>query len=299
MIARTRDLIAKPITCLLICLTFCADGAARAESRPPEIRVSAHYAISMIGVSIGQMSWAIDIGTDFYRTSANGKASGPLSMLVNGEGRVATNGMLVRSAPENGVGAAWRLTPTFFSSNLTEDGEIAGLQMTFENGAVKTLRTDQPLRDSMRERIPVSEADRRNVADPLTAMLIATPPDEDALAPANCDHLLAIFDGQRRYNLILSFKRIDWLKIGSGHAAPVLVCAVELQPIAGYRAGSMLVKYVGGQRNMEIWFLPIPGTRLIVPVRVVMPTMIGTLEIVADRFDVAAPMPAVATEPRP
>ena len=118
-------------------------------------------------------------------------------------------------------------------------------------------------------------------------MLIVAPPGEqNDLVPAHCDRVLSIFDGQRRYDLVLSFKRIDSMKIDKGYAGPVLVCAVMLKPIAGYRADSMLVKYVGGQRDMEIWFAPITGTGVIAPARLVMPTVIGTLGIAADRFEV-------------
>ena len=255
-------------------------GAANAETR-----LNAHYSITMAGVSIGQISWAIDLHAATYTTSASGKASGALSVLVNGEGRIATRGVVEGD----------RLRPTFFSSNVTEDGETTGLQMTFENGAVKTLRTDQPPVKS--DRIPVSEADRRGVVDPLTAMLIMAPPEVNGLVPLHCNRILAIFDGQRRYDMALSFKRMDSMKINIGYAGPVLVCAVVLKPIAGYRADSMLVKYVGGKSDMEIWLAPIAGTAVIAPARVVMPTLIGTLEIAADRFEIAPPRPAATSEP--
>ncbi len=268
MLARTRG-PALIIACLALCT---ASAPAQAEAR-----LNAHFKISMTGVSIGELTWVVDLNAGSYTTSANGKASGPLSVLVNGEGRVATRGVIDGD----------RLRPTFFSSNVTEDGEAAGLQMTFENGNVKTLRLDEPPKKD--DRIPVSEADRRGVTDPLTAMLIVAPPGErNNLVPTDCDRVLAIFDGQRRYNLILSFKRIDSVKIDKGYAGPVLVCAVMLKPVAGYRADSMLVKYVGGQRDMEIWFAPITGTGVIAPARLVMPTLIGTLGITADRFEVTA-----------
>ena len=272
MLAPTRG----PAFSLVLCLTlFGASTAARAD-----VRVNAHFTISMVGVSIGQLSWVIDINAGSYTTSANGKASGALSVLVNGEGRVATRGIIDGD----------RLRPTFFSSNVTEDGEVAGLQMTFENDGVKTLRMDAPpKRDG---RIPVGEAERRGVTDPLTAMLVVAPPgDKSAMVPAHCDRVLAIFDGQRRYDLALAFKRFDSMKIDIGYAGPVLVCAVMLRPIAGYRADSMLVKYVGGQRDMEIWFAPVVGSNVIAPARLVMPTVIGTLEIAADRFEVTAVKP--------
>lgn len=301
MIARSPGLVAKPLKSLMSLLALCSvASSAQAESR-----LDAHYLISMIGVTIGQISWTIDIGADAYKTSASGKASGALSILVNGEGSIATNGILERSTVENGAHDSWRLTPTFFTSSVTEDGEFAGLQMTFENGSVKTLRADELMRKSMRTsgRVPVSEANRRDVSDPLSAMIIARPSNEIFPAPAACDRVLKIFDGQRRYDLSLSFKRADTMKIVHGYAGPVLVCSVLLVPISGYRAGSMLVKYVGGQRNMEIWFAPMSGTGLIAPVRVLMPTMIGTLEIAADRFEFIAlkalPTPAGSAQPRP
>ena len=309
MSARPRKPIASAAAGLALCLALgMSDGAARADGARPDTRVTAHYAITMIGVTIGHISWAIDIGADTYKTAASGKASGALSMLVNGEGRIATTGAITRSVSKNGAVEDIRLSPMFFSSNVTEDGEPVGLQMTFDNGAVKTLRSNAPILESRRDadRIPVTEADRQGVSDPLTAMLIGIPapmpaniaPGQSGLSPSVCNRLLAIFDGQRRYNLILSYKRTDQLKIDHGYAGPVLVCAVVLQPIAGYRADSMLVKYAGGKRDMEIWFAPIARTRLVAPMRLLMPTMIGTLEISAERFETAVPMPqSVPTSP--
>jgi hypothetical protein len=137
----------------------------------------------------------------------------------------------------------------------------------------------------------VTQAHLRGVADPLTAMLM--PSGDDPLAHANCGHVLSIFDGRRRYDLALSFKRIDKIAIERGYTGAVLVCGVILAPIAGYRADSMLVKYVAGRRDMELWFAPVAGTSVVAPIRVLMPTLIGKLEIAADQFE------ATATPPTP
>lgn len=281
----------------LACLALCGTATtARADAR-----LTGHYVISMIGVTIGHITWTTDVMAGAYRTTANGKASGALSMLVNGEGQIATSGTMTASPAGNGAAGAMRLTPSFFTSNVIEDGEATGLQMTFDKGSVKTLRIDAASKQKAREdgRIPVTEADRQNVSDPLTAMLIGTPPSANPLTPAACDRLLEVFDGQRRYNLVLSYKRIDRIKVDVGYAGPVLVCGVMLKPIAGYRADSMLVKYAGGKRDMEIWFAPMASQPLIAPVRLVMPTLIGTLEIEADRFETIAlkPIPASPGEP--
>ncbi len=97
-----------------------------------------------------------------------------------------------------------------------------------------------------------------------------------------------IFDGRRRYDLAMTFKRVDKVKLKQGYAGLVLVCGVALHPIAGHRADSVVVKYVAGRRDMEAWFAPIAGAGVIAPVRVMVPTLIGTLEVAADQFEAEA-----------
>jgi hypothetical protein len=258
---------------------LCLIAGAAGNSAHAQTRLKAHYTISMTGVSIGQIVWLIAIGDQRYTTSA----SGVLSALVKGEGAVDTRGTIVDG----------RLAPKFFTSRINDDEGDSELRMSFDDGAVKELISQAP--PPGKDRVAVTEDDRRGVADPLSAVLI--PAADGALAPANCDRVLSIFDGRRRYDLALSFKRIGKAKIERGYAGPVLVCGVILKPIAGYRSDSLLVKYVAGRRDMELWFAPVAGTPVIAPIRVSMPTMIGTLEIEADQFEMLPPLPAVPSSP--
>jgi hypothetical protein len=244
-------------------------------------RLKAHYTISMTGVSIGHIVWLAAIGDQRYTTSANGKASGVLSVLVNGEGSVDTRGNI-----DDG-----RLVPKFFTANIIDDEGKSELRMTFEDDGVKELIAQEP--PARPDRVPVTEAHRHGVADPLTAMLMTG--GDNALAAANCNRVLSIFDGRRRYDLALSYKRIDKVTLERSYSGFVLVCGVILHPIAGYRADSMLVKYVARRRDMELWFAPVAGTSIVAPIRVLMPTLIGKLEIQADQFDAAATPPAPVT----
>lgn len=262
---------------------WCLTAGVAGHSAYAQARLKTHYTISMTGVSIGQIVWLITIGEQRYTTSANGKASGVLSALVKGEGSVDTRGIV----------ADGLLTPKFFTSRINDDEGDSELRMTFDDGGVKELISQTQPAD--RDRVLVTDADRRGVADPLTAMLI--PAAADALAPANCDRVLPIFDGRRRYDLVLSFRRIEKVTIDRGYTGRVLVCGVVLKPIAGYRTDSLLVKYVAGRRDMELWFAPIAGTSVMAPTRVLMPTLIGTLEIEADQFEMLPPLPPAPSAP--
>jgi hypothetical protein len=131
-------------------------------------------------------------------------------------------------------------------------------------------------------------------------VLIVTKLGGGSLAASDCNRTLKFYDGRRRYALTLSYARLDKVAIEHGYSGSILVCSVVLQPIAGYRANSMIVKYVAGRRNMELWFAPIAGTSVIAPVRVLMPTLIGTLKIQADRFvAMAAPATPAPVEAAP
>jgi len=243
-------------------------------------RLTAQYSLIMTGVTIGHVTWSIDIGTSNYTTAASGKASGMFAVLINGEGAVGTEGRV-----EN-----WQLRPTVFRSQMVDDDGNTALSINFKNG-VATVVATPPLAPTP-ERLPVTETDRRGVADPLSAVLITSKPGESYFSAHNCDHVLSIFDGRRRYDLALSYLRMDKIALAQSYAGPVLVCRMILRPIAGYRPDSLLVKYVAGRRDMELWLAPLAGTALMAPIRVAMPTLIGTLKIEAVKFDaVAEPKP--------
>ncbi len=243
--------------------------------------LTAHYTISMTAVPIGEIHWLIDIGDKRYTSTATGKASGVLSVLVNGEGSVETRGT---------VGDR-RTTPLDFFSHIVDDDGDTDLRVTFENGVARqtTVRGPPPKPD----RLPVTDADLHGVSDPLSAMLIHAKNGSAILNTDDCNRVLLIFDGRRRYNLALSYLRADKFKAASGYSGQVLVCGVVLQPIAGYKRDSLLVKYVAGRRDMELWFAPIAGTAILAPIQVSMPTLIGTLKIVADKFDTSAVKSAI------
>lgn len=278
VIASRRGVAARLAGALL---AFIAAGAAKAQGR-----LTAQYSIIMTGVTIGHVVWTVDIGAAAYTTAASGKASGVLSMLVNGDGTVAAEGQV-----EN-----WHLKPAQFRSRITDEDGTTDLRIDFADGVANVTAT--PPLPPTPARLPVTEADRRGVADPLSAVLITARPGESFFSADNCDHSLTIFDGRRRYDLALSYGRIDKLALAQSYTGPVLVCGVVLHAIAGYRPDSLLVKYVADRRDMELWLAPIPGTALMAPIRVAMPTLIGTLKIQADRFDTAA-LPAPASPAAP
>jgi hypothetical protein len=253
--------------------------------------LKAHYRISMTGVTIGYVDWLVDIDQHSYQSTANGEAGGLFSILFSGEGVAKTAG----------TAANGQLSPSLFTFQMKDDEGPAEFRVTFKDGIAseESTRHYPPAPD----RVPITDNDRRNVLDPLTAVLVSEASGVEALAPKNCNRVLRIFDGRRRYDLTLSFIRIDRMALARSYNGPALVCQVILRPVGGYRPDSKLVTYVAGRRDMELWFAPINGTAVLAPLRVAMPTLLGTLQIEADHFESVAatqrpPAPARGVAPR-
>jgi hypothetical protein len=239
-------------------------------------RFEAHYTISMAGISIGEATWTAEIGASQYSAAARGRASGVLAALIRGEGNVA-----VRGAVKDG-----RLVPSSFTSDLTQDDERAKFRMSFEDGNVTAIEAEtEPV---LQDRVPVTEAHKHGVIDPISALLVPVGGTGDVISREACPRVLRIFDGRRRYDLGLSFKRIDKVKADRGYAGPVAVCAMTLRAIAGHRIGSLLVKYLAEGREIELWLAPIPGTRVLAPFRLSVASLVGNMVVQADAF-VAVP----------
>src|SRR5581483_1137865 len=89
------------------------------------------------------------------------------------------------------------------------------------------------------------------------------------------------------------------IKLARGHPGPALVCGVVLHPLGGYRQDSLLVRYLAGKNDLELWLAPIAGASLLAPVRALMPTLVGTMDISADEFVEHTTEIATTAPPKP
>jgi Protein of unknown function (DUF3108) len=151
------------------------------------------------------------------------------------------------------------------------------------NGTVKEYAAEPPTIPNP-DRVPLTEAHRRGVNDPMTATLMPVPGTGDTFVPEACPRKLAIFDGRMRYDLQLAFKRLDKVRSEKGYQGTVVVCAIYFSPVAGHIPERAVIKYLIALRDMEVWLAPIAGTRLMVPYRVTIPTAFGVGLMQATEF---------------
>jgi len=246
-------------------------------------RLEAQYEASLSGIAVGKGSWAIEIGDDQFSASAQGGTSGLLKAFSGGTGTGASQGRVV-----NGSMVATSYVATTVTSKKAET-----IRLVLANGGVKEFAIDpEPPVDA--DRIVVTDAHRKNVLDPMTGSMIRVPGNGEVLSPEACRTGAAIFDGRLRYDLKLDFKRMEAVRAERGYHGAAVVCAVYFTPVAGYIPDRPVIKWLSAQRNIEITFVPVAGTRILVPFRMAIPTPLGPALLEATSFVTTAAPPRVA-----
>src|SRR5437660_10285713 len=101
----------------------------------------------------------------------------------------------------------------------------------------------------------------------MSASIMPVPGNGDTFVPEACPRKLAIFDGRMRYDLMLTFKRLDRVQSEKGYQGTVVVCSLYFSPVAGHVPERAMIKYLVNMRDIEVSLAPIACTRLMVPYR--------------------------------
>jgi hypothetical protein len=266
------------VTALAVTMADAQRGQSLAQGK-----LDARYVVTLSGLPIGQGAWVIDIGNDYFTASASGATAGLLRVFASGEGQSAARGSI----------SGGQLVPSSYASRIVTDNKSDEVRMVISAGAVKELAANPPTVASP-DRVPVTDAHRHGVSDPMTASLIRVPGNGDTLVPQACQRTLSIFDGRMRYDLQLAFKRLERVRSERGYQGVAVVCAVRFSPIAGHVPERYAIKYLVQLRDIELWLAPIAGTRVMVPYRVSVPTPLGLGVMQATQF-ISMPQPSKAT----
>jgi hypothetical protein len=259
-----------------------ANGGAAAQTQG---RLEAEYTVTVSGIPIGRGNWVIEVSDDQFTAAASGATTGLLRFVANAHGTSASRGTFNGAQP----------VPTSYAATIINDRKIDDVRMALAGGDVKDYSVEPPP-SPQSDRIPVTDADRRGVLDPMSSTLNRVGGSGELISPEACNRKVAVFDGRMRYELRNEFKRIEMVKAERGYQGPAVVCAVYFTPVAGYVPDRAAIKYLTAVRDAEVYFVPILGTRVLVPFRFSMPTPIGYGVLQATQFvSVAQPAHANTT----
>jgi hypothetical protein len=262
MLMRPRN-ACPALAAVLIC-GFAATAAAQS--------LKVDYGISLAGLPLGAADLATTVEGSKYKMQVSARLTGLAGMLTGGRGAASAEGALSRARP---VPAAFAVTSRSSSDQRTVRMGLAG-------GSVASLEVSPPL-DDKPDRVPLKDSHKRGVIDPVSALIMPVAGRGNPTDPSNCERTLPIFDGAARFDVVLSYQETRPVEV-AGYAGPVLVCNARYLPIAGHRALRPSTKFMQDNREMQVWLAPVEGTRLLVPLRIAVQTMVGLSVIEASQW---------------
>ncbi len=171
-------------------------SAATPSSSPPIEASALHlrYGVSLIGLPIGTASVDGTIGATGYRLEGAGKLTGLAGIIVDTKGAVTAAGTFTGG----------RVNPASFAASAGTPNYLLTIRMAMEHGTATGVEIT-PMYQQTPDRIPLTPADRRNIIDPMSSLIMAVPGTGEVIGPQSCNRTIPIFDGGVRFNVLLAY----------------------------------------------------------------------------------------------
>lgn len=248
-------------------------GASEPGAQLPST-VEARYRLHYNGIGVGHLHINSSSVGGNYTVSGSGKVSA-LFGAVSWSGSSSVSGALQAGEP----------APQAYAFDWRHNKKGGAIKLGFKDRTATDVSVTPPPGPHP-DTVPLAEAHKAGVLDPVSAILALTKPDKRP----PCDRRVGIFDGKQRYDIVLSAKRMTQLPAPTAGGQPETahVCRAMYVPIAGHRDNEATKTYAAN-RDVEVVMRRVPGSAMHIPYSVTVPTFWGTGSMVTDRIDIVTP----------
>lgn len=245
--------------------------AAPASAQVPG-KVDAEYNILLGGLTIGRFALDTVFDEKGYTITARGTTSGVSRFVSDGKGFLKSSGRIVGS----------RIQPFAYMLDTSENGQRnSTVSMQMNAGNIVNVAAMPPLAKKA-DRVPLLPQHKRNIFDPLSAMIV---PLTKGNMGAACNRSVPVFDGWQRFDVKLFYKGTAEVDGQNGsYKGSVVVCGARYVPVAGHRPTREAIEYMENNKALEVWLAPVESLGVMMPYRMQIGTEVGMLTIHASRF---------------
>jgi len=249
-----------------------------AGATPSEAEVRHHKTVFDVrfgALPVGSATFDIRFDEKSYAVDARGKTEGVVDVFAPGKGRATSEGAI-----DNSQVVSARHFVEFREKKKTET-----LEMAFADGAVESVKLtpEKPQKKRGKKWVPIEPDHLRHVMDPASAIVVPVEPGQANDPNAVCNRTFNIYDGGTRYDIALSYKATRKVKT-EGYDGYAFVCRLRYVPVSGHKRGEKNVEYMAANKDMEIWLAPMAAMPFYSPVRIEVPTWIGTVSALPSYF---------------
>lgn len=270
------------ILCLAtLAATLATAGVAQAQAQG----LNARYSVNVLGFSVGTAHLGGVFGPAAYKISARAKLSGLAKAVSRAKGAAQSSGAI----------RGGRILPAGYATSSSNSRKSRTVRMGMRSGNVRAVDISPPIPDRP-GRVPLNSGHKRNIIDPLSALVVPIPGRAPITGAVACNRTLRVFDGYTRFNVVLRYAGSRNVA-ARGYKGISFVCKARYHPVAGHRPHRKATQFMVANRQMEVWLAPLGASRVLAPFKIAVNTMIGMVEIKANRFQVSG-SPATATVSR-
>lgn len=207
----------RRLTPALALLALVAPASAPAE----EVATNLGYKVFVGGVKIGKANLVARISEDGYSLVGYAKSTGVVGWFYEVDAQVQVEG---RRGADNAI------SPLEFSmSSVTDGSENFAMTIPYAGDAPSGIEAQPPLRQV---HYAIEPTEQVGTLDPLSALMAAMLPS-DVNQP--CGRTLPIFDGRRRFDIIVDLARREYQRNGYRH----IVCEARYHRVGGFKEKHM------------------------------------------------------------
>jgi Protein of unknown function (DUF3108) len=245
-----------------------ADTAYAENSLSTASRITAVYRVDLAGFNLGDFRLTTTFRGDDYEMRGEGRLTILEGLVYEWRGVTASAGRVTSAGPEP---AMYALSYSDGGKQMTEQ-----LRMTFGDRAVTGVSIVPNKRPAPRT-IPVTKEQLEGVLDPMSGAFLSAHSENPNGDLTVCNRTLPVFDGRQRFDLVITPKRAVTVRrtTPTGYGGPAVICGVKFIPIAGYQPDNPGIRLMSQSNEIEVWLVPVRGTDMYVPYRIVLPTPVG------------------------
>jgi len=242
---------------LVFTALFAFTASSAAETPTHRMR----YDVSLLGLPVARAVFESRVNEAGFAIAGSFASTGLARIFDKTDGTVTVSGRF------NGGESR----PQAYSLDYLSGKKKQITQIRFDNARVTNTINEPPLRKRGSDWVPLEEAHLRQVADPISALLL---PAKDA---ANiCNRTVRVYDGEARVDLVLT-------PASDGERFPQaeVTCRAQFVPVAGYRPNHSTIVHLRDKARIRIGFAPVNDQALYSPVEASIGTKIGTVHVKA------------------
>ena len=246
---------------------FPADTALAEDGLSSPSRITAVYRVDLGSFNLGNFKLTTTFRGEGYQMRGEGRFTVLAGLIYEWRGVMAGSGRVTSAGPE----------PAMYAFNYSDSAKMwERLRMTFDGRAVSGVSIIPSRRPAPRT-IPVTKEQLEGVLDPMSGAFLSAHSENPNGDLNVCNQTLAVFDGWQRFDLVVTPKRAVTVKrtTRAGYGGPAVICGVKFIPIAGYHPDNAAIKLMSQSNEIEVWLIPVRGTSMYVPYRIVLPTPVG------------------------